>query len=198
MPPASCGTPSTFAPTAPEASRLAGWAERELRDGSLAKAEACVAAALRIAPRHAHAYYVLGGVRVLSGDQPGALPLFRRAARLSPAHADAYFELGNALYAQQQLPAAEAAYSDALRAQPARPLCHTNLGNIYSEQRRPAEAERSYRRALELSPAGWDGCVSSNGLTNLLDAAERLAEARGQAAHMVPPPHRAPFHTVHC
>ena len=165
----------------PRGTNIVAFAELKLREGSLAVASNCLARAVESAPADGHIAYLRGGVQSLGGDARGAIQLFHQAVSLAPRHANAYFELGNAHYGLNELPAAEQAFRSSLAMAPRQPLCYMNLGNLYSTQRRNKRAERNYRAALAISPAGWNGCASSNGLTNLLELNSRWAEAEHTA-----------------
>ena len=180
-----CSPPPSFARGSPELVRLTSWAESELRAGSVASASVCVERALQLQPRDAQAVYVKGGVQLLSGDEQRAIALFRKATRLQPSHAEAYFELGNALYGRRDYVGAEASYSSALAVEPRRALCYTNLGNVQTDQGLTERAERNFRLALGISPGGWDGCVTANGLFNLLDGDSRRSEAEAVSARVL-------------
>ena len=94
---------------------LVAWARQQLGAGQLTAAAACLDLALRAAPSHADAHYLRGGVLVIGGDNPAAIPHFERALRFAPSHADAYFELGNAHYAARQFEGASRSYFGALQ-----------------------------------------------------------------------------------
>jgi tetratricopeptide (TPR) repeat protein len=108
--------------------------------------------AVELAPRSAHAYYLLGKAHQrLRQAQPGIQAL-ERAVRLDPNHAPARFLLGHGYYWNERpLPAAQQ-FQAYVELQPADDigfrflgLAHLHLGNL------PA-AETALRRAVELEP----------------------------------------------
>ena len=153
-------------------------AEQYIRSGDAQSASDCLAQL----PPSAQSAYLQGGLLTLSGNARSAILLFQKAVQAAPRHADAYFELGNALLEQREHAKAEVAFLSALKIEPRRTLCYLNLGNVYSDQGDVKRAERAFRKALKLGPSGWDQCASSNGLSNLLEARGREAEAEHVSA----------------
>jgi protein O-GlcNAc transferase len=154
-------------------------------------AYACFASAAEMAPSHAQAWYMTGGMHVVSGQSEHAVPFFHRALEAQPDHAHALFELGNVHLARREASQAHDLFArsvvalERLAAADAPPYADTdvsllptalaNLGNALNDLQRPSEALSAFERAAKALPPS---CIAFNGLSNAYESAARYEEAR--------------------
>ena len=136
------------------------------RRGDLSAGFACFARAAELDPTLTEAWYMAGGMYIVSGNDQAAEPYLRRALEVQPDHAHALFESGNLHLnrgrAAQALPlfVASVAALEKLATHPGKlprtlvdeklkllPIAYTNHGNCLTDLRRPTEALAAFQRA---------------------------------------------------
>lgn len=109
--------------------------------------------AIRLDPRFAEAYYLLGRANVRQGRLEDADSAFRKATELN-ADSSYYVSLGKTLKsegpgAQKR---AKAAYEQALKIDPLNADAHLELGRLFEESGQFQQAKTELEKALELEP----------------------------------------------
>ena len=111
--------------------------------------------AVRIDPRFAQAYYLLGRAYTRQGQLKEAASAFKHAAELD-ANPTFYVSLGKALKSQgrtpQEMGEAKAAFEQALKINPQDAQAHLELGRLCVENEQFDQARRELEKALELEP----------------------------------------------
>jgi tetratricopeptide (TPR) repeat protein len=111
--------------------------------------------AVRVDPRFAQAYYLLGRAYTRQGQLKEAASAFGRAAELN-ANPTFYVNLGKALKSEgrtaQEMGKAKAAYEQALMIDPDDAQAHLELGRLYVDSKQFDQARKELERALELEP----------------------------------------------
>ena len=164
---------------------------RAFSSQKLAEAFDCFLSAAQMAPdasESAEAWYMAGGMHVVSGQPKEAMSHFERALVGKPDHPHALFELGNAHLALgapgKSLPLfsrAATAFSRLVKAGKVEgdahllPTALSNLGNALNDLNRPEEALAAFERAAASPPPI---CLAFNGLSNAYETAGRFDDAR--------------------
>lgn len=146
------------------------------RDAMMETAMPALDRAFAVNDQLGEAYTVLGAVRVLQGDDPGAEEAFRRAIELNPNYAQAYHWYGSLV--ERLANRMDEALRLAQRAReldPLSPLLRANLALILNALGRFDQARAELEKAIELDP-GFPLAYSTMGLLNLLAWAD-VAEA---------------------
>ena len=108
--------------------------------------------AVRLAPKAAKAYHLLGVALRKRGDQTQAIAAFREALRLEPDNATAHVHLARALEATGDTQAAMAAYQTALKLVPSAPYVHNRLGHLLAAKGDWPGAAKEWQQTAELAP----------------------------------------------
>jgi len=144
------------------------------RAGRLADAAELYERIVRVDPRHADAFHLLGVVAHQCGDFGRAAHCIRRAIEANNSFAPYHNNLGAAYRALGRVDEAIASYQEALFRDPDSPGVHYNLGNAFKDKGLFAEAVESYRRALSFDARQADAW---NNLGIALRQLERFDEA---------------------
>ena len=135
----------------------AAWADLgdlELALQRSAEAEAALRQAIRLDPRSARAFNLLG--LVLAGRKEAlaeAEASFRRSITLDPKLPDPWINLGHLQQDQlQRFSEAEKSYRRAIELDPGASLAWNGLGNLLARLDRPQEAVVAFRRAIAKDP----------------------------------------------
>ncbi|SAL73967.1 TPR repeat-containing protein [Caballeronia peredens] len=123
----------------------------EFQAGNRARAAQVCSQILAKKRSHSGANHLLGVVRLLDGDVPGAESYIRASLALAPS-AEAESDLSLALRRLNRLDEAEAALRRALALAPRFTLARNALGLLLAEQGNIAGAEAEYRAALAVDP----------------------------------------------
>lgn len=111
--------------------------------------------AIRIDPRFAQAYYLLGRASVRQGRLEDAASAFRKATELD-ANPTFYVSLGKTLKSGgsglQKRNEAKVAYEQALKIDPQNAQAHLELGRLFVESEQFDDARTELEKALELEP----------------------------------------------
>lgn len=110
------------------------------------------AAAVRLAPTHAHAQACLGIALQATGRLDEAVPHLERAVAARPDLVDARFALAGSLLTLGRAEAARDHLLDVIARAPAHAHAHADLGNAWRALGRLDAALPAYRRAIELEP----------------------------------------------
>lgn len=106
----------------------------------------------KLAPRSAHAHFLLGKALQKSGNGPAALTALGQAVKLDPRHARAQFLLGHGNYWREQPLIAQRHFDRYVELQPADDIGFRFLGLARLRLGDFAGAEPALRRAVELGP----------------------------------------------
>lgn len=141
--------------------------EAHHRAGDLARAEAAYRAVLRVEPKQAQAWFLLGVICQGTGRLDEAIASFRRSIQLRPRHAPTWNLLGVALVRQGRSGEAEACFRRVLQIDPGHAEAERNLERTLRDQAGAGSAgsggaadgsaptfESCCRRAYELSQLG--------------------------------------------
>lgn len=164
--------------------------EAAFEKGDASAAFACFSAAAELggadAARVAQAWYMAGGMYVVTGQSEHGVPYFRRALETQPDHPHSLFELGNVHLAKKEAEQARQLFERSVAAFEALaaakdpearllPTALCNLGHALNDLGRPDESVRAFERAAAASPPT---CIAFNGLSNAYENAGRFDEAR--------------------
>ncbi len=144
------------------------------REGRAGLAESHYRRVVKLAPRHADAWHLLGVLVLQQGKPALAVKYLRAAIDARPDFAQAWNNLALAHKAQDELAAAIRAAEHALALRPEYAEASFNLGLIHAIAGDLTAAESAYRSALRIKPE--DAGTLAN-LGNLLRAQARLGEA---------------------
>ena len=153
---------------------LLGRGHRLHGEGDLAAAEAMYRKALALAPHHAPAHYLLGGLLGQTGRLDPARAALEAAVRLDPAYAPAWVDLGHVRRLQGNPDEACAAYRRAVAVAPSYALAAVSLGELLLEQGDAEGAAAAFEPALE-TPAD---ARAVKGIVKALERLGRAADAR--------------------
>jgi tetratricopeptide (TPR) repeat protein len=129
-----------------EATILAG-------QGQMAAAESAAEAAVRLRPREAGAYGVLGNVLAGEGNLDSAAACFRRMLDLDPYSLQALNNLGNIALQKRDLAGARGYYEGALRVNPTFATSMFLLGLVDYYEGKTSQAHARWREVLKLDPS---------------------------------------------
>jgi tetratricopeptide (TPR) repeat protein len=144
------------------------------QDGNLAEAERIYREILKVQPRQADAWHLLGLVAHNRGQCSQALEYIRRAIQLNGAEASYHNHLGEVYRSLGNASDAEICCRQALRLKPDWAVAHNTLGLVLGEQGKSEAAIASFRRALEHQP---DLAQAHCNLGSALQASGQLDEA---------------------
>lgn len=136
----------------PTADQLFDAANRQMRAGEWAAAEASLRDLLSLDPDLPEAHANLAYLLEILGHPAAAENHYRQALNGMPDQPQTHINLGALLAAQKRDVEAEAAYRRALQLDPASPAAWSNLGVLLAYQKRETEAEACYRTALAHAP----------------------------------------------
>jgi predicted TPR repeat methyltransferase len=122
------------------------------RSGRLQKAKALYRKILKVDPRNADAFHMLGLLLHQQNDHEAAIRLFSRAIEYGPESTEVYTNLGSALQSCNRIDEAIAAFRQAIKINPDYALAHNNLGNALREAGEKSGAIASFRHAIRLNP----------------------------------------------
>jgi aspartate beta-hydroxylase len=123
-------------------------AQRLLRAGRIAEAEAAYEAVLAQFPDDAEALNVVALAAIRRRDLARARALLEHAVAAHPTDAQSRYHLGRALDESGELDAAKAAYAAALQAQPGLYLARLHLANVHDRSGAAGPALQEYVAAL--------------------------------------------------
>ncbi len=150
------------------------------RAGQYGVAESHYRRVVKLAPRHADAWHLLGIVAMQQDRAALAIRHLRTAVELRPDFAQAWNNLGIAYKSEGDLVAALAAAERALSLRPAYFEARFNLGLLHDACGDRVAAESAYREALRVRPEHVGALTN---LGNLLRANARYAESAPLLEH---------------
>lgn len=124
----------------------------QVRGGRPKPAEELLKRALKRAPDHPGANYLLGVVCGIQGRTDQAISYLKRAAALDPNNGQAHYHLGTALLQNGRADDAAEAFQAAIAAAPQVADGYAGLGDARLTARRFAEAAEQFRAALARNP----------------------------------------------
>lgn len=142
--------------------------------GRLAEAEAIYQQILRVQPRHADTWHLLGQLMAHGGNHQAAAKLIIQAIRLNEQAANYRVSLGNALQALQKGEQALVLYRQAQQMHPDYPEAYYNAALLLQNEGRLEEASAEYAAALRCKP---DLVEAHCNLGSIRHAQGRLDEA---------------------
>ena len=107
--------------------------------------------AIRLQPRYAKAYTLLGRIYTAKHSWELAQENFRKALQLDPQDTDTWYFSGKACYASSQFDAAVRSFQEALNLGAQQSRVHGNLALSYDALGEYEKADIEYRRAVTLS-----------------------------------------------
>jgi tetratricopeptide (TPR) repeat protein len=135
-------------------SRAADYIQR--KGGSLARAEAAAATAIKLEPASSPAYLSLSQIQIARSDFDGATRSALHAAELAPGHAAAWQHLAQIYSRQNDFAQAETAFRKAIRANDKQFASYDGLGRVLARQQKTAEARDVLNAGLAANPpSGW-------------------------------------------
>lgn len=143
--PLSAQTAKAKAPVSP-AQDLFRQADKLLRQGAAAEAQAKVEEGLKLEPRSEEGYDLLGLIYQQEKEYGLSTQAFEKALMINPRSTEALNNLGNVFLLEQKLDAAERDFRAALALDPQNRSANYNLGVVLLTQRRSAEAIRYFQR----------------------------------------------------
>ncbi len=144
------------------------------REGRVGLAESHYLRVVKLAPRHADAWHLLGVIAFQAGQLPKAIKQFRQAVAVRPGFAQAWNNLALALKEKGDARSARDAFDRALAVRPEYLEAAYNLGILQQQAGDAAAAERSWRQALQWQPGH---APTLTNLGNLLRGQQRFDEA---------------------
>ncbi len=157
-------------------------AQRLLREGRIAEAEAAYEAVLAQSPDHAEALNVVALAALRRRDVARARSLLEHAVAAHPADAQSRYHLGRALEESGELDAAKVAYGAALQAQPELYLARLHLARAHDRSGAAGPALREYVTALrdaQLQGRWLDPATTPQNLRPLVErAVETIMSAK--------------------
>lgn len=151
-----------------------------------AEAVSALRLAVRLDPRHAVAWTLLGNALISVRQLPDAALALRRAVELDSRSLFAHCLLGTALHMLRNPAESAAVFRAALALSPDLPDAHAGLGNALFEQGRFEEALEACANALRLQPERADAYVLAGAANLKLRRFEQAAAALGQAVRLAP------------
>jgi tetratricopeptide (TPR) repeat protein len=116
------------------------------------EARAALEEALRLDPGFAEAWAALATLRLVGGDEEGALAAWDRAGRAGGLPASAYRSRGSLLARRGRIDAAIDDYRRALAAEPGRAVWRAELASLYSRRGMADAARAEVQRAIATDP----------------------------------------------
>ena len=135
---------------------------RFMGSGRLEEAEQASLDQLRESPEDAHAWRLLGVLRLKQSRPAESREALSRAAHLAPEEAGIHLDLGRAFLAEKDLEAAEVSFREALRLRPDWSAAQFNLGVLLRARRRFLEGAQAFARAARLDArdhAATQACI---------------------------------------
>ena len=136
----------------PNAAQLFKTATTHHQAGQFAEAEKAYQQLLKLAPVHADALRLLGGLYLQTGRIPQAVETLEKAANLLPRDPETLTNAGSALRGLGRNEEAVARYNQALTVKPGYIGALNNLGGLYHETGRVPLAIDAYAQILALTP----------------------------------------------
>jgi len=133
----------------PEVYCLLAGAQFNLRSFNLATNSALQA--LRLDPKFANAYTVLGMIHTAEKDFTNAQAAYREALKLNDNDSDTWFMFGQALFLHDDFVEAAKAFDRALKINPQSVRSYENLGRTQDTMGDVKEAEESFKKGLNAS-----------------------------------------------
>ncbi len=151
--------------------RLAGFADRLMKEEKFFRASDYYQKALELDPVSANAYNNFANFLARQGYFDRAIKNYRKAIRISPFFAEAYLNLGIIQTRQGDFSKAAENINQAIRLNPASAEAWYSLGNIYMANHIASEAEACYQKAIENDP---EFAPAYNSLGNVFFLRDRL------------------------
>ena len=159
-----------------------------LAEGNLIRAREATLAGLKLAPRSAEGYDLLGIISMQQKDFVQALEAFRHALSLNPRSAAVHNNLANCYAQQQKMELAENEYRSTLEIEPANPGANYNLGVVLLARNQPEAAIAYFRK---INPPDLPTVVNliradvrAHQVERGLDFARRISEKRPDDASL--------------
>lgn len=127
-------------------------AAQNLQAGRLDQAESACRAAIRLRPRAAVAYQLLGLIAHRRGNYAAAIDQLQQSIELDPTQAPWHFNLGVSCRAADKLAQAQQAYTAAIAIDPHYAAAHHNLGSVLVDLGDLEAAFQSFRQTTRLDP----------------------------------------------
>ena len=156
------------------------------QQGQLDQAEAIYRRLIEAAPGLFPPYFLLGMLRLQTGDSADAAALLGRALQLQPGDPGALLHYGLALHGQKRFEDALAAYDRALRLQPGMIAARVGRGGALRALDRAEEALAEYEQALVADPKDADAWTVRGALLRGLKRTEEALESLNRAAALEP------------
>lgn len=137
----------------PVATRLWARARREWEQQQFQAAAHSLVGVLALAPDHADALRMLGGLAQMRGDSATAIDCFRRLLATAPDDNEVHVNLGIVLHERGDTDEAMQHLRRACELAPQFAPAWFNLGEALAKQVRTAESADAFQRALELAPS---------------------------------------------
>jgi tetratricopeptide (TPR) repeat protein len=151
---AGCGIPiiKTQGRTAPDAEKKLNEARTALSQGRLEDAMQSCREAIRLDPKSALAYFLLGMIELRGGDKHDARDALLQSLALDPAHGATHYYLGRIYISTNELAGAAREFEAAINLGDPSGAAHHALGLTFIAESRVAEAIPHLRTAIERDP----------------------------------------------
>ncbi|MCK4812347.1 MAG: tetratricopeptide repeat protein [Candidatus Marinimicrobia bacterium] len=149
-------------------------AKKSISMNDLATAERKTLTSLRINPEFGYAYYILGYIKLKSGDITAAIENFEKAVKYDPGIHSAWYNLGSTYRRTKQYSKAEDALLHAIELEPKYAKAYTTLAQTYVAINKLKEAEKNFIKSIALDP---NSAAARESYGELLNNQERYAEA---------------------
>ena len=156
------------------------------QQGQLQQAEAIYRQLIAAAPGLFPPYFLLGMLRLQTGDSAGAATLLEQALKLQPGDPGALLHYGLALHGQKRFHEALAVYDRALRVQPGMIAARVGRGGALRALDRPEEALAEYEQALVVNPNDADAWNVRGALLRNLKRGDEALESFNRAVVLEP------------
>ncbi len=156
------------------------------QQGQLQQAEAIYRRLIEAVPGLFPAYFMLGMLRLQTGDSAGAATLLGQALQLQPSDPGALLHYGLALHGQKRFEEALAAYDRVLAVQPGMIAARVGRGGALRALDRAEEALAEYEQALVVNPNDADAWNVRGALLRSLKRIDEALESLNRAAALAP------------
>jgi protein O-GlcNAc transferase len=156
------------------------------QQGQLQQAEAIYRRLIEAAPSLFPPYFLLGMLRLQTGDSAGATALLDQAVQLQPNEPGALLHYGLALHGQKRFEEALTAYDRALAVQPGMIAARVGRGGALRALDRTEEALAEYEQALVVNPNDADAWNVRGALLRILKRTDEALESFNRAVALEP------------
>ncbi len=156
------------------------------QQGQLQQAETIYRRLIEAAPGLFPPYFLLGMLRLQTGDSAGAAALLDRALQLQPNDPGALLHYGLALHGQKRFVESLAAYDRALTIQPGMIAARVGRGGALRALDRTEEALAEYEQALVVNPNDADAWNVRGALLRSLKRIDEALDSLNRAVALAP------------